>query len=412
MPHITRITALDVRFPLEQGQGSDAVHAAPVYSYAVTRIETDSKLAGTGLAFTLGAGTDVVCRAIELLREPLLGKDIDELMADWGVMAKQLADHHQLRWLGPHKGVIHLALASLTNACFDLWAKTWDMPLWRLLLELPPEQIVRLLDLSYLEDELTPEQARQILADNQAGREQRFKAIEAGYPGYDTSVGWMSYSEEQLVENARRALEAGFTAMKLKVGSPDPDRDVRRAERVRQTVGEEVRLMFDANQAWSLPQAMAVCPRLAAVDAYWIEEPTHPDDVLGHKRLAEAIAPTALAVGEHLPNRVVFKNYMQAGAVQFIQVDATRVAGVSEFIAVSLLARKFGLKVVPHVGDVGQLHQHLVLFNHIVLGLEKVFLEYIPHLRDRFVYPAEVRDGLYRPPQEPGASCDLILEET
>jgi len=214
MPHITRITAQDVRFPLQYGQGSDAVHAAPVYSYAVTRIETDTKLVGTGLAFTLGAGNDLVCRAIELLREPLLGKDVDELMADWGAMSKELADHHQLRWLGPHKGVMHLALASLTNACFDLWAKAWDLPLWRLLLELSPEQIVRLLDLSYLEDELTPKQAKQLIEENIDGREQRLEVTRTGYPGYDTSVGWYSYSDEQLVENARRALDAGLRAGK------------------------------------------------------------------------------------------------------------------------------------------------------------------------------------------------------
>ncbi|MEM9658098.1 MAG: enolase C-terminal domain-like protein, partial [Planctomycetota bacterium] len=263
------------------------------------------------------------------------------------------------------------------------------------------------LDLSYLEDELDADDVVRILTTQQTDRGQRSAVLADGYPGYDTSIGWFDYADELIVENARRAVDDGFSAMKLKVGSAEPTRDLRRAELVRNTVGDSVRLMFDANQAWSYPTALEMCQRLANVGAYWIEEPTHPDDVLAHQRLAQAIAPTAIALGEHVPNRVLFKNFMQAGAMQFVQIDAVRVAGVSEFIAISLLARKRGLKVVPHVGDMGQLHQHLVLFNHIALGLERVFLEYIPHLRQHFVHPATVDDGVYRTPQEQGASCDL-----
>ena len=246
-----------------------------------------------------------------------------------------------------------------------------------------------------------------MLREKAATRGRREAVIDRGYPGYDTSVGWFNYGDEQVRENCKRALDAGFTAMKLKVGSSDPDRDVRRAHIVRDTAGADARVMLDANQQWTLPQALAVCQRLRAIDPYWIEEPTHPDDVAAHKTLAAAVAPARLALGEHVPNRVVFKNYLQAGCAGFIQVDAVRVAGISEFIAVSLLCRKFGVPVVPHVGDMGQIHQHLVLFNHVALGHEIVFLEYIPHLREHFIHPAVVAGGVYRTPQEPGSSSDL-----
>jgi L-fuconate dehydratase len=407
MTIITKITAHDMRFPLAQGEGADAVHSDPVYSYAVARLHTDGKHCGTGLAFTLGAGNDLVTAAIELLGAPLVGYDIEELMAKWGAVSKSLSDHSQLRWLGPHKGVFHLALASLTNAAFDLWAKSRGVPLWRLLLDLTPGCVVDLLDLSYLEEVLPHGEALSLIEAHRESRPDREPVIRSGYPGYDTSVGWFNYSDSRILSNARRAVEEGFTAMKLKVGSKDMERDLHRARLVREAVGDGVRLMVDANQQWTLPVAMEVCRKLAEIDPYWIEEPTHPDDILGHKTLAEAIAPIPLAVGEHIPNRVVFKNYMQARAAEFIQVDATRVGGVSEFITVSLLARKFCLKVVPHVGDVGQIHRHLVLFNHIALGLERIFLEYIPHLAEHFVHPAVVREGVYQTPQEPGLGTDL-----
>lgn len=404
---IAKISTRDARFPLKPGEGVDAVHSDPVYSYAVTQLHTDGDLTGTGLAFTLGGGNDLVCQAIELLAKPLRGREIDELMSQWGDVSRQLADHPQLRWLGPHKGVVHLALSSITNACFDLWAKSRQVPLWRLLIDLSPADLVNTLDLSYLEDEITADDAIRLVAANEDGCDQRSEVLANGYPGYDTSVGWFDYADQLIVENAKRALASGFSAMKLKVGSTDMNRDIRRAELVRQAVGDSARLMFDANQAWSYPIALQMCRQLTNLGAYWVEEPTHPDDVLGHQRLAEAIAPTAIALGEHVPNRVMFKNFIQARAMQFVQVDAVRVAGVSEFITISLLARKYGLKVVPHVGDMGQLHQHLVLFNHVSLGLDKVFLEYIPHLRDYFVHPARVEDGIYRTPHEPGAGCDL-----
>jgi L-fuconate dehydratase len=305
---------------------------------------------------------------------------------------------------------VQLAVSSVTNACWDLWAKTRGVPLWKLLLDLAPEQIVATLDLSYLDDELTRERALEILRDAQPTRASRESILKTGYPGYDTSVGWFNYADERVRENCKRALAAGFTAMKLKVGSRDPERDLRRAAIVREIAGDQARVMVDANQQWTLPQALEICQQLRAINPFWIEEPTHPDDVLGHKTLADAIAPTKLALGEHVPNRVIFKNYLQAKCAGFIQVDAVRVAGVSEFIAVSLLCKKFGVPVVPHVGDMGQLHQHLVLFNHIAIGHDVVFLEHIPHLRKHFIHPCRVEGGVYQTPPEIGASCDLIAE--
>lgn len=405
---IEKITTRDARFQLQPGEGADSVHSDPQYSYAVTLLHTAGDLQGTGLAFTLGGGNDLVCSAIELLAQPLVGRDIEEVMAEFGSVFRAMADHTQLRWLGPHKGVVHLALASITNACFDLWAKARGVPLWKLLLDLTPRQLVALLDLSYFEDVLTADDAVQMLATQQSSRSAREDVLRRGYPGYDTSVGWFNYSDERIREGAQRAVAEGFTAMKLKVGSMESTRDVRRAHLVRETVGPDVRVMLDANQQWTLPQAIRICLELAEMSPYWIEEPTHPDDVLAHQTLARAIAPISLALGEHVPNRVLFKNFIQAGAARFIQVDCVRVGGVSEFITISLLARKFGLPVVPHVGDMGQIHQHLVLFNRIALGHEEVFLEYIPHLRHHFTQPAQVEGGVYQTPQEPGSSSDLI----
>jgi L-fuconate dehydratase len=407
---ISSVSTRDARYPIGSGHGSDAIHKDPVYSYAVTLLHDDQGRTGTGLAFTLGEGNQLVCEAAKFYAQRLVGRSIEEVMGDFGMLHLAMADEQQFRWLGPHKGIVQLALSAVTNACWDLWAKTWGVPLWRLLLDLTPEQLVATLDLSYLEDELTREQALATVRQAQSTRALREGVLKTGYPGYDTSVGWFNYADEEVRENCKRALAAGFTAMKLKVGSRDPERDLRRAALVREVAGDQTRVMVDANQQWTLPQALSICRRLRTMNPFWIEEPTHPDDVLGHQTLADAIAPTKLALGEHVPNRVVFKNYLQARCAGFIQVDAVRVAGVSEFIAVSLLCRKFGVPVVPHVGDMGQLHQHLVLFNHIALGHDVVFLEHIPHLREHFVHPCRVEDGVYRTPQEPGATCDLKPE--
>lgn len=405
---IRRITTRDLRYDIGTQAGSDAIHKDPQYSYAVTLLEDDSGHTGSGLAFTLGAGNNLVCEAAAFLAQRLRGREIEDLMADFGTFQNQLSNEQQFRWLGPHKGVAHLALASVTNACWDLWAKRRGVPLWRLLLDLSPDQLVATLDLSYLEDELTAADALAILTDHQASRPLREGILRSGYPGYDTSIGWFNYSDAQIRENVRKSVAAGFTAMKLKVGSPEMDADLRRTAIVREGAGAEATLMVDCNQQWSLPRALAFGERSREFNLFWIEEPTHPDDILGHATLAKAFAPhTKVAAGEHVPNRVIFKNYLQLGALGFCQVDAVRVAGVSEFLAVSLMARRRGVPVVPHVGDMGQIHQHLVLFNHIAMGHAALLLEHIPHLREHFLHPCRVAAGVYQTPAEPGMNSDL-----
>jgi L-fuconate dehydratase len=405
---IQSVHSFDARYALPSGAGTDAVHSQPEYCFAVTLLETEIGPRGTGIVLTLGQGNRIVCDLIDLLAAKLIGKEIEELMAGFGAFSRDLANHAQLRWLGPHKGAVHLALASITNACFDLWAKTRGVPLWKLLLDLRADEVISLLDLSYLEDALTSTEALDLLKTEHAARSSRENVLQSGYPGYDTSVGWFGYDDATVRENARRALDKGFRAFKLKVGSRDPERDLRRAHMLRDLVGDQSLVMLDVNQQWTFPQALEMCRVLRDISPYWIEEPTHPDDVDAHRKLAQAIAPLRIALGEHVPNRIMFKNFMSAGAVHFVQVDCTRVAGVSEFLTVSLLARKFGLPVVPHVGDMGQIHQHLVHFNHIALAHPVVFLEYIPHLREHFVHPAQVEAGVYQTPQDTGLSCDLV----
>ena len=403
---IEALRAIDRRFPLLGGEGSDAVHSGAEYGYAVAELSAGA-LRGTGIALTLGQGNELVCEAIRMLGAVLPGRDIEETMANFGSFQRTLADHPQLRWLGPHKGVTHLALASLTNACFDLWAKARGVPLWNLLLSLPSDQIVSLIDFSYIEDVLSPADAKAILDTHWPTRGEREGVLQAGYPGYDTSVGWFQFDDRRVVASALEARARGFRAVKLKVGSADGKRDLRRARLLRQALGDDTLIMLDANQQWPLEKALHMGKALSEISPYWVEEPTHPDDIFGHRRIADEIAPVKVALGEHVPNRVLFKAFMQAGAMHFVQADCVRLAGVSEFLAVSLMARKLGLPVAPHVGDMGQIHQHLVLFNHIALGHDRLFLEHIPHLREYLVHPATVEGGVYLTPQEPGLSCDL-----
>jgi L-fuconate dehydratase len=405
-----RIISIDIRdhrFILPEGVGTDATHTSPQYAYAVCCLRTDSSKVGVGLAFTLGVGTDLVCTAIKYLSVSLKGREIEELMSVFGEEYRKMADSPSLRWLGPHKGVIHLALAAVVNACYDLWAKSRGVPLWQLLLDLTPAELVSTLDLSYLEEVLNREQAIELLTEHLPSRKAREGVLKTGYKGYDTSVGWFNYSDDRIVENTKKAMDNGFNALKLKVGSEDPARDLRRAGLIRSTAGDAATIMVDANQKWNLPQALSICSRLKDINPFWIEEPTHPDDVIGHKTIALAISPIKVATGEHIPNKIIFKNFLQSRAMDFCQVDAVRVGGISEFLTISLLSRKMGVPVVPHVGDMGQIHQHLVIFNHIGMGHEHLFLEHIPSLRQYFVNPATVTGGYYQVPQEPGSSSDL-----
>lgn len=405
--YITSIEIKDKRFDLPDGAGSDATHTTPQYAYAVCRLKTDTSVTGVGLAFTLGVGTDLVCKAIEYLSVSLIGCEIEELMSDFGKVYRKMVDSPSFRWLGPHKGVVHLALAAVVNACYDLWAKSRHLPLWKLLLDLTPQQLVNTLDLSYLEEVLTAEQAVTLLTENLATREARQNVLTKGYRGYDTSVGWFNFSDEKIVSCTQKAMAEGFTALKLKVGSADPFRDIRRATLIRKIAGEDATIMLDANQKWNVPEALDICKRLGEINPFWIEEPTHPDDVIGHQTIARAIAPFKVATGEHIPNKIIFKNFFQAKAMDFCQVDAVRVGGISEFLTISLLSKSMGIPVVPHVGDMGQIHQHLVLFNHIGMNHEHLFLEHIPHLKQYFVNPAEIVDAYYQVPQVAGCSSDL-----
>ncbi len=404
---ITSITTHDRRFPLGPGAGSDAIHRDPIYSYSVTELALEDGTVATGLAFTLGAGNELVCAAAEFLAKGLVGRDLNELMAGFGGWQHAASNEQQFRWLGPHKGVVHLALASVTNACWDAWARQRGVPLWQLLLNLGTDELLATLDLSYLEDVLLPNQAAEIIDSARPTRASRMAILDHGYPGYDTSIGWFNYSDEQVASNVAKSVANGFTAMKLKVGSPDLERDVTRARIVRKAAGPDATLMTDANQQWTIAQAIEFCQKTAALNIHWLEEPTHPDDILGHQTIAEAIAPVKVAAGEHVANRMAFKNYLQCGGMAICQVDALRVAGVSEFLAISLMAKKFGIPVIPHVGDMGQIHQHLVLFNHIGLEHEAIFLETIPHLTAQFVEPVVVERGVYRTPRLPGSSCQL-----
>ena len=406
---ITRTNTRDARYDIGTEMGSDAIHRNPQYSYAVTLLEDDSGLCGSGLAFTLGDGNDLVCQGAAFLANRLEGRDIEDVMSNFGEIQRELSNEQQFRWIGPHKGVAHLALASVTNACWDLWAKSRGVPLWQLLLDLTPRQLVATIDFSYLEDELNGEDALALIREHQPTRGDRMPILSDGYPGYDTSIGWFNYSDNKIRENVKKSVDAGFTAMKLKVGSPDMEKDLGRTGLVRECAGEKINLMVDCNQQWSMPRAIEFGERSRDFNLFWIEEPTHPDDILGHATLSKAYAPhTKVAAGEHLPNRVIFKNYLQLDALGFCQVDALRVAGVSEFIAVSLMARKKHVPVIPHVGDMGQIHQHLVLFNHICLNHEALLLEHIPHLQEHFVHPCRVEGGVYQTPQEPGMSADLL----
>src|ERR1700761_8501752 len=302
---IHSISTYDARFALPLGAGTDSIHETSEYCLATTLLSTNNGTRGSGFVLTLGDGNTLVCKAIEMLAKPLQGMSIDAVMSDFGNISRKIADHSALRWLGPHKGVVQLALASITNACFDLWAKSRGVPLWKLLLDLSPEELVRVLDLSYLEEILPKEKAVAMLHEQLPSRAQREVILKSGYPGYDTSVGWMNYDDEKVTELTKKALDQGFSAFKLKVGSPEESRDLRRAAMLRKLVGDESTVMFDANQRWNLPDALRICGELARFCPHWIEEPTHQDDIHAHVELARAINPVKIAAGEHIANRVL-----------------------------------------------------------------------------------------------------------
>src|ERR1700736_3218697 len=368
----------------------------PDYSAAYVVLETDDPngLAGHGLTFTIGRGTELCVAAVHLLAHHVVGRTIEDIASDMAAFWRGLVADSQLRWLGPEKGVVHLATAALVNAVWDLYAKIEGKPLWKLLADMSPEQLVACIDFRYIDDALTPDEAVDLLRRQVSGRRKReTEMIRDGFPAYTTSAGWLGYSDAKIMALATAAMDAGFMHLKLKVGA-DPISDLRRARALREAIGPDGHLMLDANQVWSIGQAIEAMRSLGEVNPWWIEEPTSPDDVLGHLRIRRAIAPIRVATGEHVQNRVMFKQLMQAGAIDFCQIDSCRLGGVNEGLAGLILAAKFGIPVCPHAGGVGlcEYVQHLAIFDYIAVGasLENRVCEYVDHLHEHFLNPVEV----------------------
>jgi L-fuconate dehydratase len=403
----------DVRFPTSEFlDGSDAMNPDPDYSAAYVELRTDDPaLTGWGMTFTIGRGNELCCAAIEAFRPHVLGRTLDDLEADLGSIATDLTSDSQLRWLGPEKGVVHLATAALVNAQWDLLARRAGKPLWKYLCDLTPEQVVSAVDFRHLTDVLTPEAALDLLraqADGKAAREARLR--EEGYPAYITSAGWLGYDDDKIRARCREAIADGWVALKMKVGRDLAD-DVRRAQLIRDEIGPLRLLMLDANQVWDVPEAIRSVQALSVVDPYWIEEPTSPDDVLGHAAVRAAVAPVRVATGEHCQNRVVFKQMFQAGAIDVCQLDGCRLGGVNEVIAVLLLAAQHGVPVCPHAGGIGLCEhvQHFSMFDFVAVSgsLDGRMTEYADHLHEHMVQRLVVEQGRYRAPTGPGLGVEL-----
>ncbi|MBS4102200.1 enolase C-terminal domain-like protein [Tsukamurella paurometabola] len=413
----TGFRTLDVRFPTSaELDGSDAMNVDPDYSAAYLILETDAGdgLEGHGFVFTIGRGNDVQRAAIEALAPYVLGRDVDAVLADLGGMWREMVYDAQLRWLGPEKGVMHMAIGAVVNALWDLRAKRAGLPLWQVLAGLSPQEIVDLVDFRYLTDALTPDEALALLERAAPGRAERAAALRAeGYPAYTTSPGWLGYSDEKLVRLAKEAVAEGFTQIKLKVGA-DIDDDVRRFALARSAVGDDVRIAVDANQRWDVDDAVAAIDRLREFDPWWVEEPTAPDDVLAHAAIRRRATPVRIATGEHAHSRVLFKQLLQAEALDVLQLDSTRVAGVNENIAILLLAAKFGVPVCPHAGGVGlcELVQHLAMFDFVAVSgtVADRTIEYVDHLHEHFLDPVRIENGTYAAPAAPGFSAQIRPE--
>jgi L-fuconate dehydratase len=404
----------DIRFPTSRElDGSDALNLGD-YSATYVTLETDAGLAGHGLTFTNGRGNEICVVAAKALERLVVGRELEALAADMRGFYRELTVDKQLRWLGPEKGILHMATGAVLNAVWDLWARRDGKPLWKLLVDMTPEQLVSCIDFTYLSDVLTPEQALAILRDKTSCKESREKEMrERGFPAYTTSTGWLGYPDEKVRRLCKEALAQGWTAFKMKVGQSLPD-NMRRAELMRSEIGGERKLMMDANQCWDVPEAIRQMKELARFDPWWIEEPTSPDDVLGHAAIAEAIAPIGVATGEVCHNRVIFKQLLQAQAIRFVQVDSCRMGGVNEVLSVLLLAAKFGVPVCPHAGGVGlcEYVQHLSIFDYVSVGgsLENRLCEYVDHLHEHFVDPCVVKEARYQAPSRPGYSIEIKPE--
>jgi L-fuconate dehydratase len=414
---ITRLEVRDVRFPTSRAlDGSDAMNADPDYSatYVVLQTDVPDGIEGHGLTFTIGRGNELCVAAVEALAPLVIGLRLDAIAADMGAFWRRIVGDTQLRWVGPEKGVLHLATAAVVNAVWDLWAKVEGKPLWKLLSEMSPEEIVRCVDFRYITDALTRDEAIELLRRLQPSRAERERELwRIGYPAYTTSAGWLGYSDDKIRRLCREGIAGGWSHFKIKVGRDLGD-DVRRSSLIREEIGPDRKLMVDANQVWEVDEAITSMRELARFDPWWIEEPTSPDDVLGHATIARAIAPIGVATGEHCQNRIIFKQLMQANAIAFCQIDACRLGGVNEVIAVLLLAAKFGIPVCPHAGGVGlcEYVQHLSMFDYLCVSgsLENRIIEYVDHLHEHFLDPVVIRNGRYMPPTAPGYSITMRPE--
>lgn len=418
MSKISKISTYDLRFPTSATlSGSDAMNPDPDYSSAYLEVETDANDGhkGIGFVFTIGRGNDVVIKAIESLAQRFVGQTVEHLLDDMKMAWDMLVHDSQLRWLGPEKGVEHMAIGAMLSALWDLKAKRAGLPLWQLLAEMTPEELVATLDFRYLTDVLTPEEAVDILKRGQVGKAERIQSLlDNGYPGYSTAAGWLGYSDEKMVSLAKsESTEKGFGLIKLKVGQSIND-DLRRLKLAREAIGPDVKLAVDANQVWDVDQAIEWIGHFKDYDLAWVEEPTSPDDVLGHARIAQAVTPIPIATGEQMQSRILYKQFLQANAFEIMQVDATRVAGPQELVIEYLLAHKFGKRVCPHAGGVGlcEAVQHFAMFDFVAISgtTEGRFIEYVDNQHEHFITPVVIKNGNYMPPTTPGNSCEMTLE--
>lgn len=403
----------DIRFPTSRDfSGSDAMNLDPDYSATYVILKTNQPgLEGHGLTFTIGRGNEVCLAAVKALRHLIVGRELSEITKDMGAWWRSFTGDSQLRWIGPDKGVIHLATAAVVNAVWDLWAKSVNKPLWRLLADMTPEEMVRCVDFKYITDAITPDEALALLKNHTAGKAERIQYLmDHGYPAYSTSAGWLGYSDEKMRRLCQELVDSGWRYLKLKVGANLAD-DIRRCKIAREVVGNDFKIMVDANQKWDVRDAIIWMKHLAEFNPWWIEEPTSPDDVLGHEAIRRAIHPIRVATGEHCQNRILFKQFMQAKAIDVCQIDSCRLGGVNEVLAVLLMAAKFNIPVCPHAGGVGlcEYVQHLSMVDFICISasLENRVLEYVDHLHEHFMHPVNIKSGCYMPPLDSGYSITI-----
>ncbi|NQY11045.1 MAG: L-fuconate dehydratase [Flavobacteriales bacterium] len=406
----------DIRFPTSDSlDGSDAMNRDPDYSAAYVILKTsDESVEGHGLTFTIGRGNDIVVKAIDSMSHLFIGKKMEDIIADMGGFWKEFNGDSQLRWLGPEKGVIHLATGAIINAIWDIYAKMEGRPVWQLIADMSPEELVRCVDFTYITDAITPEEAIEMLTKLEPTKQERIADLkENGYPAYTTSAGWLGYTDEKIRTLCREAIANGWSHIKMKVGA-DLEDDMKRAALIREEIGDDARLMMDANQRWDVGESIENMKKLAKFNPYWIEEPTSPDDILGHATIARAVAPIKVATGEHCQNRVMFKQLLQANSIEVCQIDSCRVGGVNEVLAILLMAAKFNVPVCPHAGGVGlcEYVQHLSMIDYICISgsLDGRMIEYADHLHDHFIDRIKIKNGKYVPPTLPGYSVQMKQE--